>query len=69
MYKLAEVLDVNLFALCTSNTFFFVSGSTEGTEALSIGKSFMVDRKNSSQGVSSNMPSPSLPFLPVRPSR
>lgn len=50
-------------------TFFVVSGSTKGTGALVIGKSLIVDRKNSSQGASNNIPCPTLPLRPVLPSR
>jgi hypothetical protein len=44
-----------------------VSGSTNGTGAFTIGKSFAVAKKNSSQGASSSMPCPSFPFRPVLP--
>lgn len=50
-------------------TFFLVSGSTKGASAFVIGKSLAVDKKNSSQGASNNMPCPSLPLRPVLPSR
>lgn len=50
-------------------TCFLVSGSTSGSGALDSGKSLIVDKKNSSHGANINMPSPSFPFLPVRPSR
>ena len=50
-------------------TFFIVSGSTEGTKALVIGKSLILDKKKSSQGASNNIPCPTLPLRPVLPSR
>jgi len=46
-----------------------VSGSIEGTGAFVIGRSLTVDKKNSSQGASNKIPSPSLPLRPVLPSR